>query len=103
MIVPQNDLTHDAIRKVTTSVFHYTSSEGLIGILESKRLWASEASSLNDLAEIRQGWDSINDWLKTQPKSDVVDLLSAHAADPMKGKHEVFVLCGSSADDEATQ
>jgi hypothetical protein len=102
MIVPQNDLTHDAIRKVTTSVFHYTSSEGLIGILESKRMWASEASSLNDLAEIRQGWDSISKWLKNQPKSDAVDLLS-EAADPMEPQHEVFVLSGSTSADDANQ
>jgi len=101
--VPTNDLIPDAIREVTTSVFHYTSSSGLIGILESKRLRASEASSLNDLAEIRQGWDSIRRWLKNQPKSEEVDLLSAHAADPMKGKHEVFVLSGSTAADDANQ
>jgi hypothetical protein len=103
MTVPQNSLIHDAIPVVTRSVFHYTSSQGLIGILESKRLRASEASSLNDLAEIRQGWDSIRKWLKNQPKSDAVDLLSDFAADPMKGKHEVFVLSGSTEADDANQ
>lgn len=103
MTVPQNDLIPGAIREVTTSVFHYTSSQGLIGILESKRLWASEASSLNDLAEIRQGWDSIREWLMIQPKSEAVDMLSRFAADPMKGKHEVFVLSGSTAADDANQ
>jgi hypothetical protein len=103
MTVPQNYLIHDAVPVVTRSVFHYTSSQGLIGILESKRLRASEASSLNDLAEIRQGWDSIREWLKNQPKSNAVDLLSDFAADPMKGKHEVFVLSGSTAADDANQ
>jgi hypothetical protein len=88
---------------VTTSVFHYTSSPGLIGVLESKRLWASEASSLNDVAEIRQGWDSIREWLRIQPKSDAVDMLSRFAVDPMQGRHEVFVLSASTAADDANQ
>jgi hypothetical protein len=34
-------------------LFHYTTGEGLIGILESGELWATQVSCLNDSSEIR--------------------------------------------------
>jgi hypothetical protein len=33
------------------SLFHYTTATGLVGIVESKTLWATHASFLNDTAE----------------------------------------------------
>jgi Protein of unknown function (DUF2971) len=99
----RNDLMPRSLREATEPVFHYTSSNGLLGIVESKCVRASEASGLNDKAEIRQGWSSINDWLSTQPASDAIDLLRDFAADPMQAKHEIFVLSGSTASDDANQ
>ena len=40
-------------------VYHYTSADGLKGILESKSLWATNAEYLNDFREIKQGIDRI--------------------------------------------
>lgn len=38
-------------------LFHYTSSEGLVGILKSKEMWASNVTSLNDTKEIDHAVD----------------------------------------------
>jgi hypothetical protein len=34
-------------------LYHYTTSAGMIGILHSSRMWASDATAQNDVAEIR--------------------------------------------------
>lgn len=88
---------------VTGPVFHYTSSLGLHGMVESSTLRASEASSLNDLAEARQGWEAIRRVLPTMPAGGTRDLLSSHAQQPLNGTHEVFVLCASTEEDDANQ
>lgn len=36
-------------------LYHFTSSEGLVGILRSRSLWASHALSLNDASEVSYG------------------------------------------------
>jgi hypothetical protein len=41
-------------------VYHYTSADGLKGILESKSLWATNTEYLNDFSEIKEGIDRIN-------------------------------------------
>jgi len=87
----------------TDPVYHYTSPAGLLSILKNKRLWASEASGMNDLAEVRSGWERIRAWLERQAKSDAVELLRDLAEAPLDNPHEVFVLCGSTAADDANQ
>ncbi len=39
------------------TVYHYTNSSGLLGILSTSTLWASSPLSLNDLTEIEYGLD----------------------------------------------
>jgi len=36
-------------------VYHYTNTEGLVGILESRAIWATQAPYLNDASEIDHG------------------------------------------------
>lgn len=98
-----NELMPPSLREATQPVYHYTSSSGLLGLVESGCLWASEATSLNDLAEVRHGWDVVKAWLARQPVSEAVELLTQMAADPLDQKHEVFVLSGSTAPDDANQ
>jgi len=89
---------------VTGSVFHYTSAEGLIGIVSSRTIRASEASSLNDKAEVQQGWDAIARVLASMPSDKGArDLLMGHAEHPWSKPHEVFVLSASTAGDDANQ
>lgn len=38
-----------------TLVWHYTSAEGLLGIVENNSIWASSPTVLNDLSEIQYG------------------------------------------------
>lgn len=104
MAGPINELMPPSLRKASGSVFHYTSSAGLLGIVESGCLWASEASSLNDLAEVRRGWEQVRVWLHARKASSKgADLLADLAEDPLQEKHEVFVLSGSTAADDANQ
>lgn len=91
------------VRLATEPVFHYTSSGGLIGILETKRLRASEASGMNDLAEVKSGWGTIKDWLAGQGEPKAIDLLQDLAENPRRRPHEVFVLCGFLLPDDANQ
>lgn len=81
-------------------VFHYTTSEGLLGIVSEGMLRASEASSLNDLAEIELGWRAIRRWLARQPKSPAITYLSKRRGDR---QHQVFVLSGTTTKDDANQ
>jgi hypothetical protein len=41
------------------TLWHYTNAAGLQGILESNRLWATDALYLNDAAEVRYGTDLV--------------------------------------------
>lgn len=38
-------------RAVDTSLYHYTSLTGMIGIITSKAIWATDCSFLNDRSE----------------------------------------------------
>lgn len=44
---------------VPETVWHYTDSAGLLGILSSNTLWATDARFLNDAAEVRYGIDLV--------------------------------------------
>jgi hypothetical protein len=45
---------------VPQQLYHYTDSRGLIGILESKKLWATDINYLNDSMELRYGSEIIS-------------------------------------------
>ena len=54
---------------IQPELFHYTTVEGLKGIVESNSLWATSAYHLNDSSEIEYGChlvtEAIDEWLKT--------------------------------------
>lgn len=97
-----NELS-SGLQRARGTVFHYTSSAGLIGSASQGRIWASQASGLNDRAEVRQGWELISSWLGSRRRSYAIDLLQDFAGDPLRGGHEVFVLSGSTHGDDANQ
>ena len=85
-------------------VYHYTSSDGLLGIVKSGQLRASEASSLNDLAEVELGWAAVENWLRKHKKSRSAKYLKRMLEDSRRDpKHQVFVLSGTTAGDDANQ
>ncbi len=45
--------------KKQTYLYHYTSAEGLKGILEDRRIWASDIFYLNDWTELFLGRDAM--------------------------------------------
>ncbi len=55
--------SEDAARPPET-LFHFTDCDGLIGILESRTLWASLANALNDKSELQYGRDLIETLLE---------------------------------------
>lgn len=85
-------------------VHHYTSADGLLQIVSRGQLRISEASSLNDLAEVKLGWEAIKKWLTSNDKGigakHLKGLLKHSRRDP---KHQVFILSGTTADDDANQ
>jgi hypothetical protein len=55
-------------------LYHYTTAEGLKGIIEQNELWATSAYFLNDSAEIMYGYgvlkEVLDDWLRNHPVDD---------------------------------
>jgi hypothetical protein len=57
-----------------TVLYHYTSAEGLKGIIENNELWATSAYYLNDSAEMFYGYrvlkEVLDDWLSKNSRSE---------------------------------
>ena len=90
----------------TGHVYHYTSAVGLYGTVKEHALWATEAFGLNDVAEIRHGFQFIHSWLLTQDQGlEVVrDLIKwiPENDDPALARG-VFMCCASTVPDDASQ
>jgi hypothetical protein len=50
-------------------LYHYTDAPGLLGILESKSIWATDAHCLNDAQELRYGTERAIDYARSLVKS----------------------------------
>ena len=98
---------HGPLAPVTNPVYHYTDADGLLGALSARRLWASQATSLNDRAEIRQGWDLIVDSLqelrRAHPEDMDLEMLLRWAREPLNKVRHICVLCASLRPDDANQ
>jgi len=67
-------------------VYHYTSAEGLKGILESKSLWATNAAYLNDFREIEEGINkikSLKSSLKKYAETKLEEIYAKHKNLPL--------------------
>jgi hypothetical protein len=58
-------------QRPATTLYHYTSVEGLIGIVESKSLWASGIHYLNDTAEYRHAASIVRDFVTRELTSNL--------------------------------
>src|SRR5690606_8095052 len=81
-----------------------TDASGLLNIVQSNELWATESHGMNDVAEIKQGWDFIWEWLERQDPKDptVADLRSAAGSGEDDYGYTYFC-CASIAADDANQ
>lgn len=102
-VLPWPDLISSELLPVTDPVFHYTDSSALVKMAQNKRLWASQATSLNDKAEVIQGWKRIRKILRSLKKSDsgAKTLLNFIPKSPRASA--VFILCASLRGDDANQ
>lgn len=103
-------LLPDTVRAAGGPVYHYTDSGGLVGLIQNHELWATEATGMNDLAEVRQGWDFIRAWVKAQPSDLVTDVISDACGEedddyrhPVRDEEGVFMCCASTRRDDANQ
>ncbi|MGF9753768.1 DUF2971 domain-containing protein [Microvirga sp. 0TCS3.31] len=92
-----------ALRPHRGAVYHYTSASGLLAIVSSGQLRVSEASSLNDLAEVQLGWTGIAEWLRERPSDGARHLRGLMKQSRQDPSHQVFVLSGTTAGDDANQ
>jgi hypothetical protein len=101
----RNGLLPSTIRRATGPIYHYTVPSALLSEAEVKELWATEATGMNDLAEVRQGWAFVRTWLETQPDNWVTQQIrSTSDADNFAARPtDVFMCCASTEGDDANQ
>lgn len=100
-----------SVKRARGTIFHYTDPAALLGAIEKKELWATEATGMNDLAEIRQGWSFIRTWLDDQADDDVTKIMRRMAfgdpsnpdSEPEDGVTGAFMCCASTRGDDANQ
>lgn len=106
--MPANSLVESLWSQVpTATLYHYTSTAGLVGIVETKRLWASSIQSLNDTAEFKHAIALVDHILDQHlrhergPWNDLYGELREVA--PMFTSFPIFVGSLSGAKDQLSQ
>ena len=89
MSLPEGDDTqpHDEVPSV---LYHYTTATGLIGIMTSRRLWATDILYLNDASELDYTFDLFRQALTESPLSSRLRLPALNM-DPM----EIIISAGT--------
>jgi hypothetical protein len=64
------------------SLFHYTTASGLLGIVETKTLWATQANFLNDAAECQLLSKLLTPRIKADFEKIVPELIQRNAFKP---------------------
>ena len=81
---------------------HYTDARGMIGIVQSKALWATEVDYLNDSKELEYGLsrvraeiDRLQDEYESVPlvRDNLLDSLQTHLSNFHQGLYRIFVSC----------
>src|SRR5579864_4314434 len=52
------------------TIYHYTSQQGLLGIIQQRALWVSSIRHLNDAAESQFAIEIMKEQLKPSPEDD---------------------------------
>ena len=89
--------------------FHYTTAQGLFGILEEKKIWATDANYMNDFEEIRKGIVYAQLWFiqnqqKIEDKSGKKyrDLLEMNLQDePGRQSGQRMFICSFSTEEDS--
>ncbi|MEH6824747.1 MAG: DUF2971 domain-containing protein [Motiliproteus sp.] len=87
------------ITDVPDELYHYTSAEGIIGIIESDSMWATDVSYLNDSSEVKHSlrvFENIILDKEKEPLSDVAMEFLNQAKqnfNPFIGAFTPYILC----------
>jgi len=96
-------------------VWHYTDGAGLLGILQSATIYATQVASLNDANETKYATDLYKQAVKeliTESAGDeeavafltgVLEFVKEEPDSPTHGTSKFFVTCFSADEDELTQ
>ena len=88
-------------------IYHYTSLDGLKGILESGEIWATDIRFLNDTSEATHGVNSIRrhieEYIAAQRHSDTFGADVLELWNRIEWKQRSFVACFSKKDDDLSQ
>jgi hypothetical protein len=57
-------------QKPQVPLYHYTSAEGLLGIMQTKTIWATSVQHLNDAQEYRYGVELLREELRNRLKAE---------------------------------
>ncbi|MBQ2875963.1 MAG: DUF2971 domain-containing protein [Clostridia bacterium] len=97
-----NNISSKMIPDVLTqpSIYHYTSINGLKGILENKRLWFTHIDYMNDRDEVIVGAEQLREVGIKNCVEDYADIIEAEAEQIKRQEHKVFVCCFSLKRDE---
>lgn len=122
--VEENNKYRDFVSRIATEngcfdfqpdqvIWHYTDGPGLVGILESSRLHATQISALNDAKETRHSSElfiqAVRELINERAaETDVVAFLNTliHSSEENVEAHvrsKFFVVCFSGAEDDLTQ
>lgn len=102
------DLWKNHMRDEPRHLFHYTSSEGLLGIVRSRKLYLSDMFASTDQSEIRHGIDLVRGVLEETP-SDPISKSFREAFDKtgmwwgIGNRFFVHAICFCCGDDVLTQ
>lgn len=96
-------------RNLPKTLFHYTNSAGMMGIIKSGRLWATNYRYLNDYSEIDYGmklFEKIVSDVRAENKNEVVDEFlqrSLRSANAFNGMFDLYITCFCARDDLLNQ
>lgn len=109
-----NTHMHDEneLKEYNGTLYHYTTAEGLIGILQSNKIWATSAMFMNDINEINYGTKLVKNMLyelKNTTSSSTQEYLISHLYekyDPeqiVEKNLDTYVACFSEKKDKLSQ
>lgn len=88
-------------------IFHYTSLEGFVGIVDSRTMWLTDYAYLNDTRELTHGIELIRDviaeMLKKESQESIRALLKTWNRDIDKDTHRVCIASLSADGDSLSQ
>jgi hypothetical protein len=91
-------------------LYHYTTAQGLMGILKTNVLWASNLNYMNDFSELKYSTSLIHNEFGEFLKSSSGDLSMSHLPEvfadffaKIEGRYSVYACCFCEEEDELSQ